>query len=151
MLGFVSAHIPWNAISNLEQQWAYKALPDDLALPSATTLSNICLRDYVLTAHAIEKQLPSQNQVCWAVDGWTSTNEPAIMSVIAYHMDRNRAFHVVQLAFDRVDRLLFPRFEIESRMIGQGATYWSNAGHTFEGRSWLFWSYRRPFAWNYIW
>jgi len=42
MLGFVSAHIQRNAIYNLELQRTYKALCDDLVLPSATTLSNIC-------------------------------------------------------------------------------------------------------------
>jgi len=44
MLGFVSAHIPWNAISHLELRRSYKALRDDLVLPFATTLSNICRR-----------------------------------------------------------------------------------------------------------
>ena len=57
MLGFVSAHIPWNAISNLELRRSYKALCDDLVLPSATTLSNICQREYALTVDAIKKQL----------------------------------------------------------------------------------------------
>jgi len=56
MLGFVLAHIPWNAISNLELQWSYVALLDDLALLSATTLSNICSREYALTVDAIQKQ-----------------------------------------------------------------------------------------------
>ena len=49
MLGFVSAHIPWNTISNLELRRSYKALRDDLVLPSATTLRNICRREYALT------------------------------------------------------------------------------------------------------
>ena len=48
MLGFVSAHIPLNAISNLELWWSYKALGHDPVLPSATTLSNICRREYAL-------------------------------------------------------------------------------------------------------
>jgi len=58
MLGFVSTHIPWNAIKNLELQQSYKALRYDVVLPSATTLSNICLREYALTVDAIKKQLP---------------------------------------------------------------------------------------------
>jgi len=44
MLGCVSAHIPWNTISNFELQQSYKALRNDLVLPSATTLTNICRR-----------------------------------------------------------------------------------------------------------
>jgi hypothetical protein len=55
MLGFVSPHIPWNAMSNLELRQSYKSLCDDLVLPSATTLSNICRREYALTVVAIKK------------------------------------------------------------------------------------------------
>jgi len=58
MLGFVYAHIPWNAISNLELRWSYNALHDKLVLPSGMTLSNICRRGYALTVDAIKKQLP---------------------------------------------------------------------------------------------
>jgi len=61
MLEFISAHIPRNAISNLELRRSDKALRDDLVLPSATTLSNICRRKYSLTMEALTKQLPSQN------------------------------------------------------------------------------------------
>jgi len=111
MLGFVSAHIPWNAISNLELQRSFKALRDDLVLPSATTLSNICRREYALTVDAIKKQLPLRNKVSLALDGWTSTNKLAITSVIAYYMDRNWTLHEVQLAFDEVDGLFCSRFE----------------------------------------
>jgi hypothetical protein len=111
MLGFVSAHIPWNAISNLELRWSYKALRDDQVLPSATTLSNICRREYALTVDAIKKQLPLRNTVNLALDGWTSTNKLAITSVIAYYMDRNWALREVQLAFDDVNRLFCSHFE----------------------------------------
>jgi len=71
------------------------------------------------------------------------------MSVIAYYMDRNWALSDVQHAFDVVDRLLFSPFESELRLIGQGPTYWGMASHTFEGRTWLFSAYLRPFAWYY--
>jgi hypothetical protein len=59
MLGFVSAHIPWNDMSNLDLSQTYKALRDDLVLPSAATVSNICRRNYELTMDAIKKVLPS--------------------------------------------------------------------------------------------
>jgi len=91
MLGFVSAHIPWNAISNLELRRSYKALHNDRVLRSATTLSNMCQREYALTVDAIKKQLPSHNKVSLALDGWTSPNKLAIISVIDYYMDRNWA------------------------------------------------------------
>jgi len=69
MLGFVSAQIPWNAISNLELRQSYKALCDHLVLPSATTFSNICRREYALTVDGIKKQLPLRNNVSLALDG----------------------------------------------------------------------------------
>jgi hypothetical protein len=84
MLGFVSAHIPWNTISHLELQRSYKTLCDDLVLLSARTLSNIWHREYALTVDSIRKQLPWQNKVDLALNRWTSTNKLAIKSVIAY-------------------------------------------------------------------
>jgi len=57
------------------------------------------------------KQLPIQNKVSLALDGWTSTNKFAIMSVTAYYMDRNWALRDVQLALDEVDRLFCSSFE----------------------------------------
>jgi len=111
MLGFVSAHIPWNAVSTLELRQSYKALRDDLVLPSATTLSNICSREYPLKVDAIREQLPSRNKVSFAWDGLTSTNKMAISSVIAYYIDRNWALRELQLAFDKLDRLFFSCFE----------------------------------------
>jgi len=80
-------------------------------LPSATTRSNICQRDYALTVDAIRKQLPLRNKVSLALDGWTSTNTLAITSVMAYYMDQNWALREVQLAFDDIDRLFCSRFE----------------------------------------
>jgi len=63
MLGFVSAHISYNAISTLELRRSCKALCDDLVLPSTVTLSSICRRDYALTVDAIKKQFPLWNKV----------------------------------------------------------------------------------------
>jgi hypothetical protein len=62
MIGFVSAHIPWNTISNLELRRSFKSLRDDLVLLSTTTLSNICQREYALTVDTIKKQLPIWNK-----------------------------------------------------------------------------------------
>jgi len=111
MLGLVSAHILWNAISNLELRPSYKALRDDLVLPSATTLRNICWREYALTVDAIQKQLLSCNIFSLALDRWTSPNKLAITSLIAYYMDRNWASLEVQLTFNEVDHLIFSCFE----------------------------------------
>jgi len=95
MLGFVSAHIPWNAISNLELRRSYKSLRDELVVPSTTTLSNIYRKLYALIVDAIKKQLPIRNKVRFALDRWTSTNKLAITSVIAYCLDQNWALREV--------------------------------------------------------
>jgi len=111
MLGFVLAHIPWNARKIIELGQSYSALPSALVPPSTSMLSNIHQREYTLTMDAVKMQLPSRNEVRLALDGWTSTNKLAIMLVIAYQMDRNWALHKVQLAFDDVDSQFFSLFE----------------------------------------
>jgi len=120
MIRFVSAHIPWNAISNLELRCSFNALRGKLVLPSTSTLSNICQREYSLRVDAIKKQLPSRNKVSLALDGWTSTNKLEIASVIAYYIEQNWAVREVQLAFDEVVCLFFSNFGCSSGMIGQG-------------------------------
>jgi len=149
MLGFVSAHITWNAISNLQLRRSYNALQSKLVLPSASTLSNICRREYTLTVDAMKKQLPSRNKVCLALEGWTLTNKLAVTSVIAYYMDRNWALRDVQLAFDEVDSPFFSYFESSLRITGQGSAYGTTASWTFEGSSCSFRTDCRPFTWNY--
>jgi hypothetical protein len=89
MLGFVSAHSTWNTLSNLGLRQSYNTLRRELVLPSPSTWSNICRREYTLTVDAIKKELPSTNKVSLALDGWTSTNNLATTSVIANYMDRN--------------------------------------------------------------
>jgi hypothetical protein len=74
MFGFVLAHISWNTILNLELRQSHEGLRDYPVLPSATTLSNICQREYALAVDPIKKQLPSRNKVSLALDGWTSNN-----------------------------------------------------------------------------
>jgi len=107
MSGYVSAHIPWAAILNLELRRSYNALRSELVLPSASTHSNICRREYSLTVDAIQKQLPTRNKVSLGLDRWKSTNKLAIRSVIPYYTDRNWAMREVQLALDEVNSLFF--------------------------------------------
>jgi hypothetical protein len=149
MWRFVSAHIPWNPISNLKLQWPYNAFRSDLVLLSASTLSNICQREYTLTVDAMKKQLPSTNKVSLALDGWTSTNKLAITSVIAHYMDRNWALREVQLAFDEVDIPIFSYFARSLSFTGQGSAYRSTSSRTFEKSSWSFQTDWWPFTWNY--
>ena len=111
MLEFLSAHMPWNTISNLELRRSNEALLDDLVLPSAMTLCNICRREYALTVDAIKKQLPTWNKVSLASDAWTSPNNLAILSVIVYSMDPNWTLRKVNLAFIEFDHLFFSHFE----------------------------------------
>jgi hypothetical protein len=89
MLGFVLARIPWNALSNLELQLSYRALQNDLVLPSTTTHSNICWREYPLTVNANMKQLPSRDRVTSVIDRWTSANKLAMTLIVDYYVDQN--------------------------------------------------------------
>jgi len=122
MLGFVLAHIPWNATSKLEFQWSYNALQSVLVLPSTRMLNNICQREHKVTVDGIMTQLPSRNDNSFALDGWTSTNILAIMSSIACYLDRNWAMRDVQLAFDEVHSLFISYFKPKLRVMGQGST-----------------------------
>jgi hypothetical protein len=72
---------------------------------------------------AIKKKLPSRKKVSLALDGWTSTKQLAIMSVIAYYMNQNWALQEVQLAFDEVDSPFFSYFIISLRIPGQESAY----------------------------
>jgi hypothetical protein len=83
MLGVVSVHIPWNAISKLKLRWSYMALHDELVILPAMPLSNICWPEYALNVDAIKKQSLILNKVSLALGGWASTNKLAISSVIA--------------------------------------------------------------------
>jgi len=148
MLGLVSAHIPCNVIPNLKLWRSYNALRSELVLASASTLSNICWREFTLTVDAIKKQLPSRNKVSFALDGCTSINKLAISSVIDYYIDRNWALREVQLAFDEVDSPFLSYFESSLRITDQQSTYGSTASWTFEGSSWLFRTDWQPFTWN---
>ena len=111
MSWYVSAHIRWNARSNLELRRSYKAVWSDLVLPSATTHRNICRREYAQTVDGIMKQLPLRNKLILGLDEWTSTNQLAITWVIASFIDPNWALREVQLAFDEVDCLFHSGFE----------------------------------------
>ena len=111
MLQFVSAHIPWNTITNLDLRRSNHALPSDVVLPYSTTLSNMCRREYALAVDSIKKQLLSRNKVTLALDGWTSTNKLAITSVIDFNMDPNWGLREVQLTFDEVDRVFVSVFK----------------------------------------
>jgi hypothetical protein len=111
ILGCISVHFPWNAILNLELQLSCKALYNHLVVSSATTLSNICRREYALTLDAFAKQLPMRNELSISLNGETSAHKTAITLVIAYYMHRNWGLRAVQLAHDEVDRLFCSLFE----------------------------------------
>jgi hypothetical protein len=111
MSGIHAAHMPWNAIPNLELRELYNALRHDLVFPSVSTLINICRRAYALTVDMIKIHLPSWNQVCLALDGWTSMNKLAIMTVFAHYTDQDWALRKVQCAFNEVDHLFCSPFQ----------------------------------------
>jgi len=100
-----------------------------MILPYASTLSNICWREYSLTMDVIEKQLQWTNKVSLAWDQWASTMKLAIMLVITYYMDQNWTLGEVQLAYDEADGLLYFYSESWWEIIGQQSSYWRTASH----------------------
>jgi len=92
-------------------RWSYIALRCDVAVPLATTLSKICLREYALTIDAFKKQSLSPNKVSSGFERWTSTNKLAMTAVIGYYIERNGALHQVQLSVGEVDHVFFSGFE----------------------------------------
>jgi len=60
MLRCVLAGIPWNTISNLKLWRSYNALCSNLVLPSASTFSNIPVREYSLTVDAFKNNCPQE-------------------------------------------------------------------------------------------
>jgi hypothetical protein len=135
MVEFILAHLAWNTISNIELQCSFNALQIKLVLPSASTLSNICRREYTLALDAIKKQLYSRKKISLALDRWTSTNKLATRSVIANCLDCNWASREAQLPSDDVDSQCFSYFKISFWITGQGSTYVSMACETFAGNS----------------
>jgi hypothetical protein len=68
----------------------FNALYHNLVLPVANTMRNIYQKKkYTLTIDAMNKQVPTKNKVCAALDGWISTNTLAILSMIGYYTDYN--------------------------------------------------------------
>jgi len=111
MIGFASAHIPWNPISNMELQQSCEVLWSDLVLPCATTINTIFQSVYAQTMDANKKQLPSPNTCSIAMDRWKMMNKLALKWVIAYNKDPNWVLGEVQPACDEVDPLFFSGFE----------------------------------------
>jgi hypothetical protein len=57
MVGFASAQIPWHDISNVDLWRSNNTLHDNLMLSSATSLRNICHREYALTDSRYTKEV----------------------------------------------------------------------------------------------
>jgi hypothetical protein len=66
------------------------------------TLTNLLAREYEMTLTAIRAGIPVGQKVSIALDGWTSQNRLAIMSVIMYYISPNWTLEEVQIAFEEV-------------------------------------------------
>jgi hypothetical protein len=115
LLKFLSANIPGNILPNLEQQWSYDVLPSGLVVPSASTLSHMCRREYSLSLNAITKQFPSRNNDSLPVASWTSMNKLTKTSVITYSMYWNETLQEVQLGFHEVQSLFCSYFKTSAK------------------------------------
>lgn len=101
----VSAHIPWDAISNEELRRLYSALRSEFMLKFAVMRSSICWAEFRLSADIFKKHWVTRNEVSLSLDGWTSTNTLAVRLIIPYYMDCKWVSGEVQHTFHEGDRL----------------------------------------------
>ena len=106
LLGFLSALIPFNTLTNPELRRILFSLKPDVNIPSVSTLRQLLATEYEKTTKAIQDNIPEGQKVGLALDGWTSGNKLAISSVIMYYISKNWELKEVQLAFEEVG--LFP-------------------------------------------
>lgn len=140
ILGFVSAHTQRNTISNLQLHCSYNALRSKLLRPSTSCLTNLRWREYTPRVDSIKMQMPSMKNINLALDGWTSMNNLAITSFIAYYMDCHWVLPKLTLTIIKVDNLFFSYCKWEVIMMGPELTYWTKAGMTLKGNSRSVWA-----------
>ena len=102
LLGFLSALIPFNTLTNPELRRILFSLKPDVNIPSVSTLRRLLSTEYEKTTQAIRDNIPEGQKVGQALDGWTSGNKLAISSVIMYYISKNWELKEVQLAFEEV-------------------------------------------------
>ena len=102
LLGFLSALIPFNTLTNPELRRILFSLKPDVNIPSVSTLRRLLATEYEKTTQAIRDNIPEGQKVGLALDGWTSGNKLAISSVIMYYISKNWELKEVQLAFEEV-------------------------------------------------
>ena len=102
LLGFLSALIPFNTITNPELRRILFSLKPDVNLPSVSTLHRLPATEYEKTTKAIRDNIPEGQKVGLALDGWTSGNKLAISSVIMYYISKSWQLKEVQIAFEEV-------------------------------------------------
>jgi hypothetical protein len=105
LLGLLSALVPFHVLRDRQFRRIFQILRHDIKLPSISSLTNLLHREYETTLLAIKSQIPKGQKVSLALDGWTSKNNLAITSVIAYYIGRNWSLEEVQLAFEEVRSL----------------------------------------------
>ena len=102
LLGFLSALIPFNTITNPELRRILFSLKPDVNLPSVSTLRRLLATEYEKTTKSIRDNIPEGQKVGLALDSWTSGNKLAISSVILYYISKSWQLKEVQIALEEV-------------------------------------------------
>ena len=102
LLGFLSALIPFNTITNPELRRILFSLKPDVNHPSVSTLRRLLATEYEKTTKSIRDNMPEGQKVGLALDGWTSGNKLAISSEIMYYISKSWQLKEVQIAFEEV-------------------------------------------------
>ena len=65
-------------------------------------MQRLLQKEYQLAVLALQKLLPADAKVSIALDGWTSPNKMAILSIIGYYVTSDWHLAEVQLGFDQI-------------------------------------------------
>jgi hypothetical protein len=100
MIGLVAAYCPFSTIENPYFRLAFQMLRHDIKIPSATTLTRLLAKEYTMVLTCIRNILPGDSKISLAMDGWTSVNKRAIISIIASWINHNLVLETLQLSFE---------------------------------------------------
>ena len=103
MSAHLSAHIPFNAVHNLEYRRFLRSISHgQFGIPSRSKLQRGLKKEYQKAIEQLTALFPKDTRVSIALDGWTAAHRVAILSIIAYHIDRNWNLVKSQLGFEQV-------------------------------------------------
>jgi hypothetical protein len=94
--------MPFNVLNSPEFRRSLLMLRPDISIPSVSKFRRLLKSEYDITVQSIRRAIPKDQKVSLALDGWTSSNKLAVVSVIMYYISPDWSLKEVQLAFEEV-------------------------------------------------